>query len=121
VAEDLGVLGGLLLALQHPAVFLVLLALFFVLLIWLLPRLWRGIRGLFRAIGRWFGRDRGAPDDGSDTARVARLEPDPAAHALPAPPLAPGAIGDRQAESLPADGAGEGAAHPDGQPARRTS
>ncbi len=120
VAEDLGVLGGLLLALQHPAVFLVLLALFFVLLIWLLPRLWRGIRGLFRTIGRWFGGDRGAPDNGSDAAQVPRLEPDPAVHALPAPPPAPGAIGDRPAESLPADRAGEAASHRDGQQGRRT-
>jgi hypothetical protein len=55
VAEDLGVLGGLLIANKHPAVFLVLLALFFILLVWLLPKLWRGIKGVFGAIGRFFG------------------------------------------------------------------
>jgi hypothetical protein len=86
VAEDLGVLGGLLLALQHPAVFLVLLALFFLLLIWLLPRLWRGIRGLFRAIGRLFGR---------------RSEGDPPRGPLadgggpPGPPAAPAGVVER--------------------------
>jgi hypothetical protein len=55
VTEDLGVLGGLLLAVKHPAVFLVLLAIFFILLIWLLPKLWRGIKRVFGAIGRLFG------------------------------------------------------------------
>jgi hypothetical protein len=74
VAEDLGVLGGLLLALQHPAVFLALLALFFMALIWLLPRIWRGIRGLFRSIGRWFGRDPGVGHTGPDPAPSAGLE-----------------------------------------------
>jgi hypothetical protein len=55
VTEDLGVIGGLLLAVKHPAVFLVLLALFFILLIWLLPKLWRGIKRVFGALGRLFG------------------------------------------------------------------
>ena len=59
VTEDLGVIGGLLLAVKHPAVFLVLLALFFILLIWLLPKLWRGIKRVFGAIGRFFGGRRG--------------------------------------------------------------
>jgi hypothetical protein len=57
VTEDLGVLGGLLLALKHPAVFLVVLALFFLLLIWLLPRLWRGIKRVFAALRRHFSGD----------------------------------------------------------------
>jgi hypothetical protein len=66
IAEDLGVLGGLLLALNNPWVFLVALALFFALLVWLLPRLWRGIQRVFGAIGRFFGggRDGGAPPGG---------------------------------------------------------
>lgn len=66
VAEDLGVLGGLLLALNHPSVFLVALALFLVLLIWLLPKLWRGIRRVFGAIGRFLGGHRhpGQPPPG---------------------------------------------------------
>lgn len=66
IAEDLGVLGGLLLALNNPWVFLVALALFFALLVWLLPRLWRGIQRVFGAIGRFFGGgwDGGAPPGG---------------------------------------------------------
>lgn len=77
VAEDLGVIGGLLLAVKHPAVFLVLLALFFILLIWLLPKLWRGIKRVFGAIGRLFG--------GKGREESAAPEPSQARH-LPPPP-----------------------------------
>ena len=69
VTEDLGVVGGLLLALNHPLVFLVLLLLFFLLLIWLLPKLWSGIKRVFGWIGRLFGgRDAATPqqDDRED-------------------------------------------------------
>ena len=41
LAEDVGVVGGLALALAHPVVFLCLLALFVALLVWLLPKLVR--------------------------------------------------------------------------------
>jgi hypothetical protein len=40
-AEDIGVIGGLALAIAHPITFLCLLALFVALLIWLLPKLVR--------------------------------------------------------------------------------
>ena len=40
-AEDIGVIGGLALAIANPITFLCLLALFVVLLIWLLPKLVR--------------------------------------------------------------------------------
>jgi len=66
--EDVGVVGGLLLAVSHPLVFLILLAVFLLLLIWLAPKIWRGIGRLFRFFGRLFaGRDegdRGAADAG---------------------------------------------------------
>jgi hypothetical protein len=55
IAEDIGVIGGLWLALNHPALFLVALLLFVLLLIWLLPKLWRGIKLVFGSIGRLFG------------------------------------------------------------------
>lgn len=41
LAEDVGVVGGLVLALTHPLLFLGLLTLFVALLVWLLPRLLR--------------------------------------------------------------------------------
>jgi hypothetical protein len=85
VTEDIGVIGGLLIAVAHPAVFLVLLALFLVLLMWLLPKVWRGVRGVFRAIGRLFGRAPERPPAGAGSGRVMatgsgiepEAEPDP--------------------------------------------
>lgn len=56
IAEDLAVLGGLWVALNHPLIFIGLLVAFILLMIWLLPKIWRGIKGLARAIGRLFGR-----------------------------------------------------------------
>ncbi|MBF0368145.1 MAG: DUF4126 domain-containing protein [Magnetococcales bacterium] len=54
-AEDLAVIGGLWAALQHPVLFLIGLFVFLLFLIWLLPRLWRGISSLFSKIAGWFG------------------------------------------------------------------
>lgn len=76
ITEDIGVVGGLLLALNHPAVFLALLALFFILLIWLLPKLWRGIRRVFGAVGRLFGRGRAEPAGSNPSAREFRSKDD---------------------------------------------
>ena len=55
VAEDLLVVAGLWTALHYPWIFIGLLALFVLLMIWLLPKLWRGIRRVFAAIGQWLG------------------------------------------------------------------
>ncbi len=49
-SEDGLVLAGLWLALAHPAVFLVALALFLLLLGWLVPKLLRGLMRLFRRL-----------------------------------------------------------------------
>ncbi len=65
IAEDIAVIGGLWIALHHPWVFLGLLAAFIVLMIWLLPKIWRGIKALARAIGRLFGRQ---PEPEAETA-----------------------------------------------------
>jgi len=48
--EDAMVLGAIWFAFHYPLVFLVLLALFIAFAIWFIPKLWRGIRSLFRAI-----------------------------------------------------------------------
>ncbi len=50
LAEDVLVVAGLWTALHHPWVFLVFLTLFIILLVWLLPRLWRGIRRVFQMV-----------------------------------------------------------------------
>ncbi len=64
IVEDFAVVGGLLTAVSHPVVFLVILAGFLLLLIWLLPLLWRGIKRVFGAIARFFG---GGGPNGNET------------------------------------------------------
>ena len=66
VSEDIGVVGGLLIAVNHPMVFIGLLALFLLMLVWLLPKVWRGVKRVFRLVLRLFGADRG---DARDEAR----------------------------------------------------
>lgn len=50
VGEDLTLLGGLYLIWNYPWVFLALLALFLLLAIWLLPKLWRALRRVWRRL-----------------------------------------------------------------------
>jgi hypothetical protein len=68
IAEDLTVIAGLWVALKHPWVFLVALLLFILLMIWLLPKLWRGVKALFARLARLFAK--------SEPERQ-RLEPPP--------------------------------------------
>lgn len=60
-SEDLAVFGGLWAALHYPWVFFGLLVVFILVAIWLLPKIWRGIRSLFAALGRLFGRSTSPP------------------------------------------------------------
>jgi RsiW-degrading membrane proteinase PrsW (M82 family) len=46
--EEAMLLGGLWMMIQHPLLFLAALALFILLLIWLIPRVFRAMRGIFR-------------------------------------------------------------------------
>ena len=55
VGEDIVVILGLWTALENPVLFLVLLAVFIVLMIWLLPKIWRGIRRVFAWLGNRLG------------------------------------------------------------------
>lgn len=55
-AEDATVIAGLWAALYHPWVFLVGLVAFVLLAIWLLPRIWRGLRRVGRRLASLFGR-----------------------------------------------------------------
>ncbi len=47
VTEDIVVVAGLWTALKHPLVFIAFLVLFILLMIWLLPRLWYGVKKVF--------------------------------------------------------------------------
>lgn len=48
--EDALVLGAIWFAFQYPVVFLAMLALFILLMIWLLPKIWRAVRSAFWAL-----------------------------------------------------------------------
>jgi len=54
ISEDLAVFGGLWVALNHPLIFIAALVIFIILLIWLLPKLWRGIKKVFSSIAGLF-------------------------------------------------------------------
>jgi hypothetical protein len=56
VGEDVAVVAGLWTALNHPWLFLGLLAGFILLMAWLLPKIWRGVKKVFAALARLLGR-----------------------------------------------------------------
>lgn len=58
--EDALVMSGIWIALTHPVVFLVLLAIFLLLLAWLIPKVWRGVRTIFATLR---GPPRGEPTE----------------------------------------------------------
>ncbi len=57
VGEDIAVIGGVWACINHPVLFLIALAFFIVMMIWLLPRLWKGIKKVFGLIINLFNRD----------------------------------------------------------------
>jgi len=66
ITEDVVVIGGLWAALQHPWVFVALLVIFILLMIWLLPKIWRGIKFVFAKIRSLFGGKKPEKPDSSD-------------------------------------------------------
>ena len=54
ILEDITVFGGLWLALNQPLLFIALLIIFILLMIWLLPKLWRGIKTIFNKLKALF-------------------------------------------------------------------
>lgn len=67
VVENILVIGGLWTALHHPWLFIAFMIVFILLMIWLLPKLWRGIKKVFGFIGRLFGY--GKTDEPSQYSR----------------------------------------------------
>jgi hypothetical protein len=62
VVEDIAVIGGLWTALHYPVAFLILLGLFCLLMIWLLPKIWRALKLLFNKLRQFFsGRSQQPP------------------------------------------------------------
>lgn len=67
IAEDIAVIGGLWAAIHYPWLFLVLMIVFIGLMIWLLPKIWGGIKKIFGYIGRLFKHKKG--DESSPNSR----------------------------------------------------
>jgi hypothetical protein len=63
ILEDVAVIGGLWAALQHPVLFLFGLAAFFALAVWLLPKIWRGLKRIFGTLRRKLGGEQEIPED----------------------------------------------------------
>lgn len=47
IGEDIAVIAGVWASVQHPWIFIAVLVLFIALMIWLLPKIWRGIKKVF--------------------------------------------------------------------------
>jgi Domain of unknown function (DUF4126) len=54
IGEDIAVVTGVWASINHPIPFLIALVLFIVLMIWLLPKIWTGVKKVFRFILGWF-------------------------------------------------------------------
>jgi len=57
IGEDLLVIAGIWAALNHPVAFLIALIVFIALMIWLLPKIWRGVKHIFNSIRNFFTGD----------------------------------------------------------------
>ena len=55
LSEDFAVIAGLWVALNYPWLFVVMMIVLILVLIWILPKLWRGIKALFGHFRRLFG------------------------------------------------------------------
>ncbi len=53
--EDIAVFAGIWAAIQHPTFFVVGMVIFIIFMIWALPKLWRGIKRVFKFFGKLFG------------------------------------------------------------------
>jgi hypothetical protein len=61
ILEDIMVIGGLWAAVNHPWIFIILLVLFILLIVWLLPKVWRGIKLLAVKIRQLFRPQQAPP------------------------------------------------------------
>jgi len=77
LSEDVLVLAGLWTALHYPWVFVVFLIVFVVVMVWLLPKLWRGVKWVFARIKTLFsGRGGGAVPPAPAELEIPKALPD---------------------------------------------
>ncbi len=63
ISEDIAVFAGVWAALHHPVLFLIFLLLFILLAVWLLPKIWQGIKKVFRFILDLFSKEKNGKTD----------------------------------------------------------
>lgn len=63
IAEDIAVIAGLFTALHFPLIFLSLFVLFILLSIWLLPKIWNGVKLLWKKISAFFSKQSGNKEE----------------------------------------------------------
>jgi hypothetical protein len=61
ISEDIAVIGGVWACINHPVLFLIALALFIALMIWLLPRIWGSVKKVFRWLINLFHSESSPP------------------------------------------------------------
>ena len=71
VLEDLAVFAGLWAALSNPGLFLAAFVIFLLLLVWILPKILRGVAHIARKVGGWF---KPAPSPAAQEHRQASLQ-----------------------------------------------
>ena len=64
LVEDAAVIAGLWTALHFPWLFIAFLIAFIALVIWLLPKIWKGIKKVFGSLARLFGQNDTGPPSG---------------------------------------------------------
>ena len=69
ISEDVAVVGALWAALNYPWLFLAFLVLFIIVVAWLLPKIWRALKRIFQAIGRFLGGKSQQPDESQPSVR----------------------------------------------------
>lgn len=74
VGEDIAVIGGLWLALNHPVFFLAGLVLFLLFAIWAIPKLWRLIKQIFERIRCWMKGEKYVNPDLRETEQSTTAE-----------------------------------------------
>ena len=85
IFEDVIVVIGLLLALFSPTVFLIWMVMFGLFLMWVLPKLWRGLKTLWQRI-QGFQEDRKSGGTGNAIARAFAGAPPASGQSEPQPP-----------------------------------
>ena len=86
IGEDIAVFTGVWAALQHPWIFLGILILFIAFMVWILPKIWRGIKKVFRWLFRSQASEGQSPPAQAPPAQAAPPQTDPPAG--PSPPQA---------------------------------